>query len=327
MSNQTFLASRLSLAPMLDMTDRHFRYLCRLLSKRILLYTELTVTGAVLHGRDDLVAYNEEEHPVALQLGGNDPKELALCAQKAQSLGYDEVNLNVGCPSDRVQNGSFGAILMKNTALVCEAVAAMKDAVSIPVTVKTRLGVDDLNSYAYIHDFLADLQKVGTDAVILHARQAFLTGMSPRENRDKPPLNYERVYSLKKDFQTLNISINGNINTLAEALGHLEHVDGVMMGRALYQNPYMLAEADHLIYGEEALNTMSRKDLVRAMYPYIEKHLAAGGYLKHISRHLLGIFAGMPNARAYRQYISTHHHLEGAGIETLEAALSLVEDC
>ena len=259
MSNQTFLASRLSLAPMLDMTDRHFRYLCRLLSKRILLYTELTVTGAVLHGRDDLVAYNEEEHPVALQLGGNDPKELALCAQKAQSLGYDEVNLNVGCPSDRVQNGSFGAILMKNTALVCEAVAAMKDAVSIPVTVKTRLGVDDLNSYAYIHDFLADLQNVGTDAVILHARQAFLTGMSPRENRDKPPLNYERVYSLKKDFQTLNISINGNINTLAEALGHLEHVDGVMMGRALYQNPYMLAEADHLIYGEEAVNTMSRR--------------------------------------------------------------------
>lgn len=319
--------SRLSLAPMLDLTDRHFRYLCRIMSKRILLYTELTVTGAVLHGRDDLIAYSHEEHPIALQLGGNNPQELALCARKSQKLGYDEVNLNVGCPSDRVQNGSFGAVLMKNTALVCEAVKAMKEAVSIPVTVKTRLGVDELNSYEFIYNFLNSLQQAGTDSVILHARQAFLTGMSPRENRDKPPLNYERVYALKQDFPNLSISINGNINTLEEAKVHLAHVDGVMMGRALYQNPYMLVDADHLIYGE-AQNTkkMSRKEVVRAMYPYIEQHLVQGGALKHVSRHLLGLFAGQANARAYRQYISTHHYLEGAGIEVLEQALSLVED-
>lgn len=322
-----YSAARLSLAPMLDMTDRHFRYLCRLMCKNMLLYTELTTTGAILFGKNDFLEFSEKEHPVALQLGGSNPQDLAKCAKLAEQRGYDEINLNVGCPSDRVQNGSFGAILMRNRELVCDCIKAMKDAVSIPVTVKTRLGIDELDSYEYLHHFLEMLATNGTDSLILHARMAFLKGMTPRENRDKPPLNYERVYQLKKDFPNLFISINGNIDTIEDALIHLNNVDGVMMGRALYQNPYQLVQADSMIFNEANNLTPSRKDVIRQMYPYIEQHLAKGGLLKHISRHLLGMFTGCPNARVFRQYIAQNHYKDGADINVIETAMSVIEDC
>ena len=311
---------------MLDLTDRHFRYLCRILSKNMLLYTELVTTGAIIYGKGDYLAYNQEEHPVSLQLGGANPEHLAICARKGKDRGYDEINLNVGCPSDRVQNGSFGAVLMRSPELVCDCIRAMKDAVDIPVTVKTRLGVDELNSYDYMHSFLDKMIQAGVDGVTLHARMAFLKGMSPKENRDKPPLDYERVYALKKDFPRLHLSINGNINSLNDAMKHLEHVDGVMMGRAIYQNPYMLADADELIFGEKQTRKLSRKECIRACYPYIENYLSQGGALKHISRHFLGMFNNCPNSRQYRQYIAMNHYKEGADLKVLETAMSFVPD-
>ena len=322
-----FNSAKLSLAPMLDMTDKHFRYLCRIMCKNMLLYSELTTTGAILYGKNDFLEYSTQEHPIALQLGGADPSALAKCAKLAEERGYDEINLNVGCPSDRVQNGSFGAILMRKRELVCDCVKAMKDAVAIHVSVKTRLGVDELDSYEYIHDFIEMLCNEKLDSITLHARMAFLKGMTPRDNRDKPPLNYERVYELKKDFPQLFMSINGNINTLEEALPHLEHVDGVMMGRGLYQNTYQLIKADELIFRAQPTQVLSRKEVIRSMYPYIEKHLTNGGLLKHISRHLLGMFANCPNSRSFRQHIALNHYKPGADLTVIENALSLIEDC
>lgn len=317
--------SRLSLAPMLDMTDRHFRYICRQLSKHLMLYTELITTGAIIYGKGDYLRFNECENPISLQLGGSDCQALAICALKGQERGYNEINLNVGCPSDRVQNGSFGAILMRDRPKVCDCVKAMKDAVSIPVTVKTRLGVDELNTYEYIAEFLDMLRNSGVDGVTLHARQAFLIGMSPKDNRDKPPLNYERVYQLKKDFSDMHITINGNVMNLDDASKHLALVDGVMMGRALYQNPYILAEADKIIFNDDSREPLSRQDFIRSLYPYIEQHMAEGGFLKHISRHLLGMFTGCPNARLYRQYIAKNHFKENATVDVLENAMLQME--
>lgn len=320
-------AHRLSLAPMLDMTDRHFRALCRLMCKEMLLYTELTTTGAIINGKNDYLTYNESEHPVSLQLGGANPKDLAICAKKAQEYGYDEINLNVGCPSDRVQNGSFGAILMRTPNLVCDLVKALKDAVTIPVTVKTRLGVDELDSYEYIYNFLSNLVDSGVDEVALHARMAFLKTMTPKENRDKPPLNYDRVYSLKKDFKNLPISINGNITTLEQAKEHLKYVDGVMIGRSIYHNPYMLIDADELIFDKpHKEDKPKRKEIIRSFYPYIEEHLKKGGELKHISRHLLGMFTNIANSRSYRQYIAQNHYKKGANIDVLETAMSFIDN-
>lgn len=310
---------------MLDMTDRHFRYICRQLSKHIMLYTELITTGAIIYGKGDYLRFNECENPISLQLGGSDCQALATCALKGQERGYNEINLNVGCPSDRVQNGCFGAILMRDRPKVCDCVKAMKDAVSIPVTVKTRLGVDELNTYEYIAEFLDMLRSAGVDGVTLHARQAFLIGMSPKDNRDKPPLNYERVYQLKKDFSDMHITINGNIMNLEEVSKHLSLVDGVMMGRALYQNPYILAEADKIIFNDDSREPLSRQDFIRSLYPYIEQHMAEGGFLKHISRHLLGMFTGCPNARLYRQYIAKNHFKENATVDVLEKAMLQME--
>lgn len=316
---------RLSIAPMLDWTDRHYRYMARLISKHQLLYTEMVTTGAIIHGKGDYLSYNEEEHPLALQLGGSNPTDLATCAKKAQEYGYDEVNINVGCPSDRVQNGRFGACLMAEPKLVAEAVDAMRSVVDIPVTVKHRIGIDELDSYQFMTDFVGEVSDAGCETFIVHARKAWLSGLSPKQNREIPPLDYERVYQLKRDFSDLIISINGGVKSLAEAKAHLAHVDGVMIGREAYQNPYVLAGVDAEIFGDNR-EVMSRHQVVETMLPYIESHLKNGGKLNHISRHMLTLFMGMTGAKQWRRYISENATKQGAGIEVIEHALSLVTE-
>lgn len=316
--------SRFSIAPMLDWTDRHCRYFHRLLTSETLLYTEMVTTGAIIHGRADFLAYNEEEHPVALQLGGSNPQDLAQCAKLAELRGYDEVNLNVGCPSDRVQNGRFGACLMGEAQLVADCVTAMKAEVSIPVTVKTRIGIDEQDSYEFLTDFISTVaEKGGCQDFMIHARKAWLKGLSPKENRDIPPLDYPRVYQLKKDFPELTIGINGGIKTLEGALEHLNHLDGVMVGREAYQNPYLLARVDQLIFGSDQ-PMKKRTQVVEDMYPYIERELSKGVFLNHISRHMIGLFQNMPGARQWRRYISENAHKTGAGIEVIQTALSKI---
>ncbi|MBJ3815806.1 tRNA dihydrouridine(20/20a) synthase DusA [Shimwellia pseudoproteus] len=318
--------SRFSIAPMLDWTDRHCRYFLRLLSRHTLLYTEMVTTGAIIHGKGDYLAYSEEEHPLALQLGGSDPQALAQCAKLAEARGYDEVNLNVGCPSDRVQNGRFGACLMGEAALVADCVKAMRDAVLIPVTVKTRIGIDDQDSYPFLCDFVGTVaEQGGCDTFIIHARKAWLSGLSPKENREIPPLDYPRVYQLKRDFPGLTMSINGGIKSLEEAKAHLAHMDGVMVGREAYQNPGILAAVDREIFATGGVDP-DPVAVVRAMYPYIERELSRGCYLGHITRHMLGLFQGIPGARQWRRYLSENAHKAGADIQVLEQALALVAD-
>jgi tRNA-dihydrouridine synthase A len=319
-----YTANRLSVAPMLDWTDRHCRYFHRLLSSQTLLYTEMVTTGAIIHGKGDFLAYNEAEHPVALQLGGSNPADLATCAKLAAERGYDEVNLNVGCPSDRVQNGRFGACLMAEPDLVAECVAAMREVVDIPVTVKTRIGIDDQDSYEFLTKFVSTVsEKGGVDQFTIHARKAWLSGLSPKENREIPPLDYPRAYQIKKDFPHLNVAVNGGVKTLEESLEHLQHLDGVMIGREAYQNPYILAQVDQLIFGLDT-PVKKRKQVVEEMYPYIERQLSNGSYLGHISRHMIGLFQAMPGARQWRRYISENAHKKGAGIEVLETALAKI---
>lgn len=309
---------------MLDWTDRDCRYLLRLISRHCLLYTEMVTTGALIHGdRQRFLAHEELEYPLALQLGGSDPKELAECAKMGEDAGYDEINLNVGCPSDRVQSGRFGACLMAEPEVVAEGVATMQQAVKIPVTVKTRLGIDEYDSYEFLTDFVSKVSEAGCDTFILHARNAWLKGLSPKENRDVPPLNYERVYQIKKDFPHLHIDINGGIHTLEAAKQHLQHVDGVMMGRAIYHNPFLLAQADEAIFGVDA-TALTRHQVIEAMLPYIEKRMQQGRPLKSITRHMLGVFQGQPGARRWRRHISENAHLPGAGIHILQQALDLV---
>ncbi|SFD07831.1 tRNA dihydrouridine(20/20a) synthase DusA [Pseudoalteromonas denitrificans] len=317
---------RFSIAPMLDWTDRHCRTFHRKLTKHTVLYTEMVTTGAILFGRGDYLHFNEHEQPVALQLGGSDPEALAKCAKLAQERGYNEVNLNVGCPSDRVQNGRFGACLMAEPKLVAECVSAMKAQVDIPVTLKTRIGIDEQDSYEFLCDFIDTTHKVGCDDYIIHARKAWLNGLSPKENREVPPLDYERVYQLKKDYPQLHISINGGIKTLTDSVTHLEQLDGVMMGREAYANPFLLAQVDHLIYGAETINPITRHELVRDMYDYFEREMALGANFWHIARHMLGIFQGMPGARAFRRYLSENGHKKDADIQTMEKALSFVPE-
>lgn len=317
-------SGRFSVAPMLDWTDRHCRYFHRLLSSQTLLYTEMVTTGAIIHGKGDFLAYNEEEHPVALQLGGSNPVDLATCAKLAAERGYDEINLNVGCPSDRVQNGRFGACLMAEPELVAECVAAMKEVVDVPVTVKTRIGIDDQDSYEFLTRFVSLVsEKAGCEQFTIHARKAWLSGLSPKENREIPPLDYPRAYQIKKDFPHLQIAVNGGVKTLEESLEHLKHLDGVMIGREAYQNPYILAQVDQLIFGLDT-PVKKRKQVVEEMYPYIEQQLANGSYLGHISRHMIGLFQAMPGARQWRRYISENAHKKGAGIEVLETALAKI---
>ncbi|MBD0788888.1 tRNA dihydrouridine(20/20a) synthase DusA [Vibrio sp. Y2-5] len=320
----TYKANRLSVAPMLDWTDRHCRYFHRLMTSQTLLYTEMVTTGAIIHGKGDFLAYNQEEHPVALQLGGSNPVDLAHCAKLAQERGYDEINLNVGCPSDRVQNGRFGACLMAEPQLVADCVAAMRDVVDVPVTVKTRIGIDDQDSYEFLTDFISIVsEKGGCEQFTIHARKAWLNGLSPKENREIPPLDYNRAYQIKKDFSHLNIAINGGVKSLEEAKEHLSHLDGVMIGREAYQSPYILAEVDQQIFG---LNTpvKKRSEVIFEMFPYIEQQLSQGAYLGHITRHMLGMFQSMPGARQWRRHISENAHKAGAGIEVVEAALAKI---
>ncbi|CAG9000411.1 MAG: tRNA-dihydrouridine(20/20a) synthase [Candidatus Celerinatantimonas neptuna] len=316
------VGSRFSVAPMLDWTDRHCRYFHRLISPHVELYTEMVTTGAILQGRGDYLQFNEAEHPVVLQLGGSDPQALAQCALIAQQRGYDAINLNVGCPSDRVQNGRFGACLMAEPQLVSDCVKAMQDQVSIPVTVKTRIGIDEQESYGFLTTFIETVAATGCVDFIVHARKAWLQGLSPKQNRDIPELNYPRVYQLKCDYPHLNIAINGGIQSVDEALTHLEHVDGVMVGRSAYHNPYLLAQAERRIFA--APTVRSREQVVVDMIPYIEYHLADGGRLQQISRHMLGLFQGLPGARQWRRYLSENAHRSGAGVEVLMAALEKV---
>ncbi|RWR03103.1 tRNA-dihydrouridine synthase A [[Pantoea] beijingensis] len=319
-------ANRFSIAPMLDWTDRHCRYFHRQLTQQALLYTEMVTTGAIIHGKGDYLAWNEEEQPVALQLGGSDPAALAQCAKLAEARGYSEINLNVGCPSDRVQNGRFGACLMGEAALVADCIKAMRDVVAIPVTVKTRIGIDEQDSYAFLCDFISTVaHQGGCDTFIIHARKAWLSGLSPKENREVPPLDYPRVYQLKRDFPQLTLAINGGVKTLSEARNHLQYLDGVMMGREAYQNPAILMQVDRELFGSDRPE-IDPVAVVRAMYPYIERELSQGTYLGHVTRHMLGLFQGIPGARQWRRHLSENAHKPGAGIDVVEQALSLVAD-
>ena len=307
---------------MMDWTDRHERAFLRTISRRTLLYTEMVTTGAILHGdRDRFLAFDAMEHPVALQLGGSDPADLAFAAREGAARGYDEVNLNLGCPSDRVQRGRFGACLMTEPALVADCVAAMIGAVDIPVTVKTRIGVDDIDSYEALTAFVEKIAGAGCGSFTIHARKAWLSGLSPKQNREVPPLRYEVVYDLKRDFPDLEIVLNGGVQSLAEARDHLATVDGVMIGRAAYQTPYILAEADRMIFGETAA-PKSREEIVTDFLPYVERQLTKGVPLKSITRHMLGLFNGLPGARAWRRCLAEEAHKPGAGPEVIEEALA-----
>jgi len=310
---------------MMEWTDRHCRVFHRLLTRRALLYTEMLTTGAVLRGdRARLLRFDPAEHPVALQLGGSAPRDLAACARIGADAGFDEINLNVGCPSDRVQDGRFGACLMAEPALVGECVVAMKAAVSIPVTVKCRIGIDDQDPEQALDIFARTAEQSGADALVVHARKAWLKGLSPKENRELPPLDYARVYRLKAAYPHLPIVINGGIGTIAEVKAHLNHVDGVMMGRAAYQEPWRLFDADPVLFGE-ASPFSSAKDAAAALVPYIERELSQGARLHSITRHLHGLFRAVPGARAYRRALAGAATSRG-GAELLLEALALVRD-
>lgn len=315
---------KLSIAPMMDRTDRHFRYFLRLISKHTLLYTGMITSRAIVHGdRNHLLDYSEREHPLALQVGGSDPAELSSCAKIAEDHGYDEVNLNVGCPSDRVQSGKFGACMMAEPELVAECIDKMQQNVSIPVTVKTRLGIDDLDSYEQLVSFIKQISAAGCRTFIMHARKAWLNGLSPKENREIPPLEYGKVYQLKQDFPELEIIINGGFITLDQILAQYSHVDGVMIGRAAYQNPYLLAEVDHSIY-KDSSDQRTRKATMEDFIIYAGEQLGKGVPLNAMSRHILGLYQGQPGARAFRRQISEHAYKPGAGIEILQKAIKRV---
>ena len=309
---------------MMDWTDRHCRAFHRHLTGRALLYTEMLTTGAVIHGhRERLLGFDASEHPVALQLGGSEPRDLADAAKIGEDFGYDEINLNVGCPSDRVQNGRFGACLMAVPELVAECVAAMKGAVKIPVTVKCRIGIDDQDPEVALDALAHAVVEAGSDALIVHARKAWLNGLSPKENRDIPPLDYDRVYRLKRALPHVPIIINGGIAGIDEAKAHLAHVDGVMLGRAAYQEPWRLLAVDPEIFGEAAPHS-SMKQAFAAMLPYIERELVQGTRLHAITRHFVGAFHGVPGARAFRRHLAEYGVKPAAGIEVVQEAIALV---
>jgi tRNA-dihydrouridine synthase A len=321
-TNKGHLPSRkFCVAPMLDWTDRHCRYFHRLISKHAFLYSEMVTTGALIHGdHQRFLQFNEAEKPVAFQLGGSNPRELAICAKMVEDYGYDEVNLNIGCPSDRVQNGRFGACLMAEPELVAECVAAMGQAVSIPVTVKSRIGIDERDSYEELVHFVSTVADAGCGTFIVHARKAWLSGLSPKQNRDVPPLRYDIVYQLKKDFPELEIILNGGIATLDQAEEILKNVDGVMVGREAYHNPYLLADVDRRFFGESKA-PLSREAVLRSFIPYIREQLEEEVRLSNISRHILGLFHGEYGARGWRRHISENVCKPGADIQVILDAL------
>lgn len=315
------LNRRFCIAPMMDWSDRHCRVFWRQLSRDALLYTEMVTTGALLHADPArFLHYDDCEHPLALQLGGSDPTDLARCAVMAEKWHYDEVNLNCGCPSDRVQNGSFGACLMAESQTVADSVKAMRDACTLPVTVKHRTGIDDLDSYAFLCDFVGHIADAGCEVFIVHARKAWLSGLSPKENREIPPLEYDKVYQLKRDFPQLEIIINGGIHSVSDARQHLDHVDGVMMGRSAYQNPAILRDVDSLFFAGEVGPQAS--EALSQLYPYIQQQLQQGSRLNHITRHILGLFNGQPGARQFRRHLSENAHKPGATIDVLKDAVA-----
>jgi len=305
---------------MMDWTDRHCRYFMRLLSPSVGLYTEMVTAAALQYGdAEKLLRFDPSEHPVALQVGGSDPSQMATAANMGADAGYDEININVGCPSDRVQSGAFGACLMSHPQTVADCVRAMRLVVDVPVTIKTRIGIDDFDQYEFLRDFVGTNIDAGCDTFVVHARKAILAGLSPKENRSIPPLDYERVYKLKREFSDLNIILNGGITTIDECRRHLEYVDGVMIGRQAYQAPWFLTELERAFGNADF--APDRFDIIAKMEPYMERELSRGAELKHITRHILGLFAGQPGARAWRRYLSENAHRPGAGIEVLHAAL------
>lgn len=314
----------LSVAPMMDRTDRHFRYFMRQIARHPLLYTEMVTSAAILHGdREKLLGFSPAEKPLALQVGGDSPKDLAVCARVAEEWGYNEINLNVGCPSPRVQSGNFGACLMAEPRRVADAIAAMRDATALPVTVKHRIGIDDRDRYEDMASFVRIVSETGCRRFTVHARKAWLQGLSPKENRNVPPLRYEDVYRLKREFPHLIIEINGGFTTLEQVKQQLEKVDAVMIGRAAYDNPYLFAMSDREIYGE-ITTPPTRHQVVERMLPYIEDWTSRGGRLNSITRHLLQLFAGQPGTKVWKRYLSENAHHDGAGVEVVEAALKQV---
>lgn len=324
------IARNISIAPMMGWTDRHARYFLRLITGRSLLYTEMVNTGALLHNTQKvglqkrLLAFHASEHPLALQLGGSDPQALALCALMVEDAGFDEVNLNVGCPSDRVKSGNFGACLMAQPELVAESVYAMKSKVSIPVTVKCRIGIDDMESYQSLEHFINLVAEGGCNTFIVHARKAWLKGLSPKQNREIPPLKYDYVYRLKSEKPELNIVINGGIKSIKVAQQQLNFVDGVMIGREAYNNPYMLVSVDQDIYRDTGAAIKSREEIVYQMCDYIDSELAHGVALHSMTRHILGLYQGVPGAKAWRRYLSENAHSPDADSSVVKAALTKV---
>ena len=317
----TPLNHRLCVAPMMTHTDRHFRYFLRLISRHVFLYTEMITTGAIIYGKQyHRLEFDSTEHPLALQLGGSNSHDLSECAKIAEQMGYDEINLNIGCPSDRVQNGQFGACLMSQANLVAECVNSMQNSVSIPVTVKTRTGIDNMDDYEFLQNFIETVSSAGCDTFIIHARKALLNGLSPRQNREIPPLTYDKVYTIKNDFPELEIIINGGIKNIAKANNHLSYVDGVMIGRAICSNPYLLATTDRQLFNDDSM-PLDRDDVINRYMGYIQSQLSQGNSLQKMSKHILGLYQGEPGARKWRRYLSENIYKENCGIEVIADAL------
>ena len=319
-------AKTFAVAPMMDWTDRHCRVFHRALTRAATLYTEMVTAQAVIHGdRQKLLGFDLVEHPVVLQLGGSDPKFLAEASKIGEGFGYDAINLNVGCPSDRVQGGHFGACLMATPKLVAECFSAMQAAVNIPVTIKCRIGIDDMDEFQGLEDFVSEVAGAGCKSFIIHARKAWLKGLSPKENREIPPLNYERVYQLKSSFHGLNIVLNGGLSSLKMDFSHISVLDGLMYGREAYHNPWMLIEVDPLFSGQTA-PVATRREAAETMFPYIERHLATGAPLHHITRHMLGLYHAQAGGRMWRQILTMDGQKRGAGLEVIIRALTVVEE-
>lgn len=326
MPQNSSIDRRFSIAPMMEYTDRFCRYFHRLLSKQTLLYTEMVTSAALVHGdRQRHLQFAEEEHPIALQLGGSNPAELAEATRIAADYRFDEINLNCGCPSDRVQSGMFGAVLMKDAPRVAQCYSAMRDASEIPVTIKHRTGVDDLESDTFLQDFVGTLAEAGCRTFIVHARKAWLKGLSPKQNREVPPLDYEKVYRLKQVFPELEIIVNGGITDIEQTLQHLQHVDGVMMGREAYHNPYLLADVDRSLYGQ-VTPSPSREEVLEQFSVFVEEQLIRGVRLGQMTRHILGLYQGVTGAKRFRRYISEHAHQPKAGTEVLQQALNALNE-